>query len=128
MNRETSRTSASMAPERLLRRVRSSGRRAGQVKVGHDKMGRAKYRAEGTMAVRRGHAHFAEPEGAVDEGKYPNLAALRRGEHAQHVRRAMEMGMTRKEAQRHAREDERDGRLGARRPRQAGRMRTGTAT
>lgn len=38
----------------------------------------------------------------LDEEKYPNLAALRRGDRAQHVAQARRAGLTRKQASRHA--------------------------
>ena len=125
MNRETSRTGRRIAPERRLRRIRSSGRREGRVKVGHDKMGRPKYRPEGTMAIRRGLAHFYESQ--PGPGRWEGLTALRRGEHAQHVQRGMAMGLTRKQAERHARSDERDGLADARRVRRAAHARTGAS-
>lgn len=88
--------------------------------MGHDKMGRPKYRPEGTMAIRRGRAHFLQ-EAEQGPGRWEGLSALRRGEHAQHVQRGMAMGLTRKQAEKHARSDERDGLSEARRVRGAAR-------
>jgi len=53
----------------------------------------------------------AETKGEGLADRYPNLAALRALEHAEHVRRAMQMGLTRKQAELHARRDERDARV-----------------
>lgn len=39
------------------------------------------------------------------ERKFPNLAAERAADREEHVRRAMEAGMTRKQAERHADEE-----------------------
>lgn len=104
----------------LERRRRSSGKRAGRVKVGHDKMGRTKYRPVGGARSRTRPAGFtkANSRGRRAESRYPNLDALRALEHAQHVTRAMAMGLDRGEAEAHARRDEMDGRRGlrARRP------------
>ncbi|MCA1818440.1 MAG: hypothetical protein ABR562_00310 [Thermoplasmatota archaeon] len=47
--------------------------------------------------------HRIQPE------RYPNLAAHGQVEHAQHVARAMSMGLTRKQAEAHARADEDEG-------------------
>ena len=42
---------------------------------------------------------------AIDPEKYPNLAAQREMDRQEHVKRAREMGATRKQASRHADED-----------------------
>jgi len=82
-----------------LRRQRSSGVRDGIVEVGHDKAGRHRIRdrqaTSGSDMTER-------------SDRYPNLSALRALEHAEHVRRAMQMGLTRSQAERHARRDEQD--------------------
>jgi hypothetical protein len=117
MNRETSRTSRRMAPERRERRMRSSGRREGVVRVGHNKLGRPRVRPIGRAAV--------DAEDLPE--RYPNLRAHRELEHAQHVRRAMSMGLTRKQAERHSRDDERTGRLQERVKRRGAKARTGTS-
>jgi hypothetical protein len=41
----------------------------------------------------------------TEEERYPNMAAERAWDRAQHVRRGMAMGLTKKEAQRHANAD-----------------------
>jgi hypothetical protein len=78
------------------KRRRTSGRREGKVLVGHDKQGRPKYR------------EIPEPEVAPEPAtEYPNMAAQGDYEHAQHVLRGLQMGLTRKQAEAHARADER---------------------
>jgi hypothetical protein len=48
---------------------------------------------------------LAKSHDPIDEAKYPNLAAERAFDRAEHIKRAMAAGMTRREAERHADED-----------------------
>ena len=113
MPARNSRKSADVdGPKGREKALRTSGKSvAGRVKVGHDKMGRSKYRTEGALAgARDDPAATGTGSGARNKGDpYPNLTAQRELEHAQHVSRAMKMGLTRKQAEEHARSDEADG-------------------
>lgn len=59
---------------------------------------------------RRDEPATAAPEapGAIDERKHPNLAAQREMDRLLHVRQARQLGLTRKQASRHADEHLRD--------------------
>jgi len=95
-----------------LRIRRSSGRRLGRVLVGHDKEGRSKHRLEGTGPGSREAVSVASgnDEWEARRERYPNLAARRELERAQHARRAMAMGVPRGQANAHAWSEIQDGR------------------
>ena len=56
-------------------------------------------RAPSRRADRPRRRRAPEP---IDEERFPNLAALERGDRLEHVRRARAMGATRKQASEHA--------------------------
>ena len=86
----------------------------------------AKRRPEGTQAMARGDAAPAA-KGRKLPPRYPNMEALRELEHAQHVKRAMDMGLTRKQAEGHARRDEAEGASEERANRRTAKSRAGTS-
>lgn len=47
----------------------------------------------------------AQPRDAIDAKRFPNLAAERDLDRAQHIQRAMASGLTRKQAEKHADEE-----------------------
>lgn len=103
-------------PAARIKRRRVSGLVDGRLRTGHDKMGRPKY-ARPAASTRSRTSTRPPPTargarrngGHVDPERYPNMAAWREHEHAQHVLRGLRMGMTRGEAEAHARRDEAEG-------------------
>ena len=67
--------------------------------------GRAGSRSHGGLSVQGGKPVAAPPKEPIDPDRYPNLAALEAWDREMHVRAAMGMGLTRKQAERHV-EDE----------------------
>ena len=49
------------------------------------------------------------PKTGIDGKKFPNLAAERYWDREQHIKQAMQAGMTRKQAEKHADDELRDG-------------------
>jgi hypothetical protein len=58
-----------------------------------------------SKAPTKGPRRTAEDE---ESAKYPNLAAAKDWDKAQHVKKGMEAGLSKKEAQRHAEEEVRE--------------------
>jgi hypothetical protein len=64
------------------------------------------YEGDEELDLETGTLESVDP---VDRAKYPNLAAQRDLDEARHLKRALEMGVDRKTARRHAAKDVRDG-------------------